>query len=625
MEKVLEGNKVYAKTKLGIESVYILFFAIMVGCVPGPISFALAFILLAYFYMRDNIECRIVVVGILLGSLSGGLFISYLYALGITLFFLSVHVLRLLNWNIYRGMPYICAFLLIPYGIYTYHVSITWAALSLISFVLVKDVHKEYSWIQKKLILSQAIYGILVLSIAMGLGSFLPITYMPYLILAAFLFISFLCNTKILFLLLTMNYLIQPNLMPELTYIFVMIMISLWKEERWTLSGAIVLFGIIAQADVSMMIVLSICGLVALFYNENHIPFHITRIETIEPILSPQSILKRQIQNFSSIFESLSKYYKNISDVEAQMLSDMAMALKYSADALKKLDTQESTKERILEVMEGYQYDVLSFSMEEIGEGNLNLEMDIRNINKPEIRQTLLPLMEVLTHEHLRVSEVKHHRFTKGYHHITLENHVPYTIDAYADSLKNMFETSGDAFSIFRFRNTMIAMISDGMGSGEAAATSSRLITNIFQRMVISGIPKADSIKCINKLLQSDAYATLDVICFDCSEGLAYIFKSAACPTFLIRDNEIYEVNGSSLPVGIISSIEPDCFVAQLEEGDEYLMVSDGIFMDEIYDWLKNREQNNSKKSVESLMNVLKKKQRLDDSTAVLSRVSKSL
>ena len=50
-------------------------------------------------------------------------------------------------------------------------------------------------------------------------------------------------------------------------------------------------------------------------------------------------------------------------------------------------------------------------------------------------------------------------------------------------------------------------------------------------------------------------------------------------------------------------------------------MISDGIFMDEIYEWLKNRSCENAKTSIEDLMEVLRRRQRLDDSTAVLSKV----
>ena len=97
-------------------------------------------------------------------------------------------------------------------------------------------------------------------------------------------------------------------------------------------------------------------------------------------------------------------------------------------------------------------------------------------------------------------------------------------------------------------------MISDGMGNGEKAAQISHLVSSIFQKMVVSGIPQDNAIRCINKLMQSDTYATLDVICFNRSKGVAYLSKSAACPTWLLREHKLYELSGSALPVGIVST-----------------------------------------------------------------------
>ncbi len=105
------------------------------------------------------------------------------------------------------------------------------------------------------------------------------------------------------------------------------------------------------------------------------------------------------------------------------------------------------------------------------------------------------------------------------------------------------------------------------------------------------------------------------------SQGVAYISKSAACPTFLLRDDQIYEINGSALPVGIISQMQPDCFQVDVKAGDEYLMISDGIYMNEIYKWLNQRTQTSVKADVESFTELLKKTRRKDDSTIVLARV----
>lgn len=623
MEKTIVHTKQEGKSIASVQAVYIGVFAMVVGSVDMPLSYMFAFMYVAYFYMRDVMECKIALGGILLGSLCCGFFHTYLYALGFTLLFLSIHILQLLNKNIYRSIPYLCAALTIPYSLYAFGLSSTGVFIMIATYALLHTDLIDVTWIQKKLILTNTIYAILSISFTCAFLFMAPTSWRMMILSGGLLITAFFCDIKTMFLMSILTLLAFPEYIDNRAILLLVNSISLFKKERLLLVLSVMMFALWAEPNMSMSILLCVCGVLSLVYKESYIPFHMEKVSIKEEPISPQSLLKRQMQNFSNIFASLSEYYENISDVESQMLSDMAKALKYSADTIKKVDVQHSQKERILKAMEGYQYEVLSFDMHNIDEANLAIEMDIQNIKKPEIKQTLLPLLEVLTHEHLKITEVKHHRFTSGYHHITMENHVPFVIDAYADSQKNMFEASGDSFSIFRFRNSVICMISDGMGSGEKAAVSSRLITNIFQRMVISGISKADSIKCINKLLQSDAYATLDVICFDCSEGKAYIFKSAACPTFLIRQGNLYEVNGSSLPVGIIASIEPDCFVADMQEGDEYLMVSDGIFMDEIYEWLRIRRKDNAKVSMEDFMSIIKKKQRLDDSTAVLSAIHK--
>ena len=67
--------------------------------------------------------------------------------------------------------------------------------------------------------------------------------------------------------------------------------------------------------------------------------------------------------------------------------------------------------------------------------------------------------------------------------------------------------------------------------------------------------------------------------------------------------------------------MQPDCFQVDLKAGDEYLMISDGIYMNEIYKWLNQRTQAGVKEDVESFTELLKKTRRKDDSTIVLARV----
>lgn len=194
-------------------------------------------------------------------------------------------------------------------------------------------------------------------------------------------------------------------------------------------------------------------------------------------------------------------------------------------------------------------------------------------------------------------------------------------VDAYADSIRHETQACGDSFSIFRYSRFVLCMISDGMGSGEAASRISRSITAIFQRMIASNIPQVEAIRCINKLILSDNYATFDVLNFDRFKKSVTVSKSAACPTYLIRDDEVYEINGSSLPVGIVASIEVDSIHVEVEKGDWFLMSSDGIYVDEIYRWIHQKRLSSAKEEVDAMMEILREKERADDSTVLLAQI----
>ncbi|MCB6443408.1 hypothetical protein, partial [Streptococcus salivarius] len=70
--------------------------------------------------------------------------------------------------------------------------------------------------------------------------------------------------------------------------------------------------------------------------------------------LSQTSMLKRQMQNYANIFQSLAEYYAQISDVQAELLANMSNALQYNADAIRKIDGYEKDTVRVAKALEGY-------------------------------------------------------------------------------------------------------------------------------------------------------------------------------------------------------------------------------------------------------------------------------
>ena len=251
------------------------------------------------------------------------------------------------------------------------------------------------------------------------------------------------------------------------------------------------------------------------------------------------------------------------------------------------------------------------------------MELELGNMQKKELKLTVLPLLENLTHQKLQIETVLRHRWLPKTYRILVTNKAVLPIETVCDSLGNAYTENGDSHSVFRFQQSLVCMISDGMGNGERALQSSRLVTSMFQRMVTGGMSQNNAIRCINKLVQSDTFATLDVLCFHESEQKLYISKSAACPTYLLRQGKLQEINGSALPIGIVTQMQPDCFCMEYLPEDEFLMVSDGISHREIEAWLVKRSGKTLDEQAKELREILHQNKRFDDSTFIFIKVGK--
>lgn len=600
--------------------------SILLGIVVEPFAFCIILPYLSYAYMKKQKDCLYASIIITACALIKEPEWAFLYAIGFTVFFLIISILRMWDKNIYRYLAYVTTALSIPYAIWFFGLTTNAFFAILITMVLTFELKKDTYWIHKKYQMDPMIYACVIFSVMMIVNTITEGMFFFPIATGFFLLLALVCDIKVLLTFIVMSFLFLPFQVVDWYFPLIWITLCIFRKEK--LVAIMVFIGcFLAEANFYNGVYAIMASGFLLLYKEEYVPF-LKPMQVQEEVestsLTAQHLLRRQITNFSSIFDSLSTYYSNQSSMESEMLSNMSSALKYCADEVKRISDKEPEKEKIMHALEGYQYDVSYFMMEEIQEGIMHLEIDIKNIKKKEIKNTLLPLLEVLLHTSLTIRETQHVRFTNGYYHIVLETSVPYEIDCYGSSVKNPYEESGDTYSIFKFRQSMICILSDGMGIGRKAGDSSRLITNIFQRMIVSGMSQISSIKCINKLIQSDAYATLDVLSFDQSQGKAYISKAAACPTYLIRGEELHKINGQSLPIGIINQVEPDCYMIDLKDKDEYLMVSDGILEEEIETWLKNRKAEKAKDNVKEFIELLKEKNRKDDSTLLFAKVKEA-
>lgn len=598
--------------------------AMLIGLLPNPWTICFVFPYLTYAFMKNARGWMYAMAGVLIAGAVVNVVNAYMFAVLFSAFCLCMQIIKFMERNIYEALTGLCTILCIPY-LLALRVTLQEGAVILgFTAIYTYFVQTGYHWTKKPYTISKAVYPLLLYAVFILLMPWIPDSYQFGTGIVILTLAALSSGREEVCLILLFQFLMTPFPIGA-SWLVLLACLNIYQGKKLFQMIFIAVGCLFLGVDVSTISILVIMAILTLLYTERLVPF---RSVDREPVSISQNLALRdmnlKLHNFSAIFDALSDFYMETSDIQGEMLQNMSQALSYTAAEMRVNTDYDDRRLKILDALEGYQYEVEDLLFEEMENGNIHIEVTIRNIKRSEIKTTLIPLLEVLVKSRLVIADDQSRKFHKACHHIVLDSAVPYYIDAYADSLKNISDKSGDCFSIYRYRQNVICMISDGMGHGTKASQASHLITDIFQRMMSSGISQDRAICCINRLLQSDTYATLDVITFDRMRGAAYISKAAACPTYLIREGELHEISSSALPVGIIASSEPDYFVVDLQENDVFLMASDGVYMDEIMNWMKNRQEGSAKEQIDCFMEILKKQSREDDSTVLLAHVGKS-
>lgn len=142
----------------------------------------------------------------------------------------------------------------------------------------------------------------------------------------------------------------------------------------------------------------------------------------------------------------------------------------------------------------------------------------------------------------------------------------------------------GDSIRYLSDGGRVQLVLSDGMGSGPAAAVDSAMASSLLTRMMSAGLGAMGALKFANTALltksEEESLATADIALIDLYSGKADFYKAGAAPTFVRSGGKAFMLESDSLPIGILSGVSADCSAAQLNEDDIVLMVSDGAVSD---------------------------------------------
>ncbi len=141
-------------------------------------------------------------------------------------------------------------------------------------------------------------------------------------------------------------------------------------------------------------------------------------------------------------------------------------------------------------------------------------------------------------------------------------------------------EECGDSVRSFKCGGKIYALISDGMGSGDAAMLSSAICSEFMQRMLEGGNRKETAVRMLGAVLRSkgdECSATVDLAELDTVSGELSFLKSGAAPSFVRRGEKLFSLSAKTMPLGILSRYDGEITKFTAEDGDVAILLSDGV------------------------------------------------
>lgn len=141
---------------------------------------------------------------------------------------------------------------------------------------------------------------------------------------------------------------------------------------------------------------------------------------------------------------------------------------------------------------------------------------------------------------------------------------------------------SGDSFSfLYPDSGETVLLLSDGMGSGEAASRDSEAVIALLEQFLSAGFDEKTAVRLINSVLllrtEGKSYSTVDISIINPHGGTCEFIKLGASGTYIKRDGWIEKVESVTLPVGMFGEADYDTKEKKLYDGDYVIMTSDGI------------------------------------------------
>ena len=153
-------------------------------------------------------------------------------------------------------------------------------------------------------------------------------------------------------------------------------------------------------------------------------------------------------------------------------------------------------------------------------------------------------------------------------------------------------ECAADAALTVESRDGRVyALLCDGMGSGERAASASALGISILSALLHANVERRVALALFNNAIcasEEECSVALDLLTFDLYEGRAGFLKSGAAASFVFRDGALFRIRSRTIPLGLLRIVDSEEASFEARDGDVMVLLSDGVLGEsEDGSWLK--------------------------------------
>jgi stage II sporulation protein E len=199
-----------------------------------------------------------------------------------------------------------------------------------------------------------------------------------------------------------------------------------------------------------------------------------------------------------------------------------------------------------------------------------------------ECQNLIAPMLMSILGEKYMVWK-KQCRLEEGYCHYLLIPAFKYEVLTTVCKLpKNGNHSSGDSHALHQLKDGhFVTILSDGMGHGVKAAEESRMTVNVLEQLLENGIDRDFAVRMVNSLMSlrspEESFATVDLILVDRYTAKVEFIKIGAAASYIKRGREVWTIKSTSLPAGILNTVDVERTVSQLQPGDLVIMATDGV------------------------------------------------